>query len=98
MRTEIAGREVAVDAVIDIVVLGIEIDRLRDFERAVPLDVDVAEIALDPLLGFGGRGAGECEEGGCRKCQAHVRPLDWRKLPWARLGWPGRHPGNRAPA
>jgi hypothetical protein len=50
MGAAITGREVAVDAVVDPVVLGAEVDRLGDFEAAVGLDLDVAEIAQNALI------------------------------------------------
>ena len=46
----ITGREVAIDAAVDLIVLGTDVDRLDDLERAVLLDLDVADEALDALF------------------------------------------------
>ena len=46
----VTGREVAIDAAVDLIVLGTDVDRLDDLERAVLLDLDVADEALDALF------------------------------------------------
>jgi hypothetical protein len=54
VSSAIAGREIAIDAPVDAVMLGTDVDRLGDFERRILLDLNVADEALNALLGLRG--------------------------------------------
>jgi hypothetical protein len=43
-------------------VLGADVDRFRDFERAVLLDPDIADEAMDPLFSLGRRSGAEQQQ------------------------------------
>ena len=58
----VTGREVAIDAAVDLIVLGADVDRLRDLERAVLLDLDVADEAMDALFRLGRRSGAEQQQ------------------------------------
>src|SRR5262245_41685617 len=59
----VSGREIAEDAMVDPIVLGTDVDRFGDFDRRVPLDLDVAPEMENPLVSLRRRGGGEQEQG-----------------------------------
>ena len=60
----IASREIAIDAVIDEVVLDVDVNRFGDLERAVALDLDVADVPENFLPGARTRRSDREGEGG----------------------------------
>src|SRR5207253_5247948 len=52
VRPAVVRREVAIDSMVDPVVLGADVDRFGGFERAVALNLNVAKIFEDALVGL----------------------------------------------
>ena len=82
MRPAIAGREVAVDAVVDLVVLGADVDRLGDLERRVLLDLDVAQKRrMRSSAGPRPARPASSRAASARQSARHVRPPGGRTTP-----------------
>ena len=90
----VAGREVAVDAVVDLVALDIEADGLGDAEVAVPLDRDVAHEGKDAIPRSGREERRDEDE---RRKEEARHPPDLRTRPWAAPRRP-RDPRSRRTA
>ena len=83
MRAAVSGREVAVDAVVDLHVLGLDVERFGDLERRILLDLHVAPIMEDPLVGVSGRRRQEQEQGGEGPPEfTHGQAAGWANDTW----------------
>ncbi len=98
VRAAVAGREVTIDAVVDPVMLDSHVDRLGNLDRAILLDLDIAQVAKDALIGARRSRRQHKQQGGrAAPGLPHLRPPGGRRRLSVRFGSPDRRPDRKAP-